>query len=442
MLNKEYHCSIVGLNYVSLIKGIIQLKKSQTSLIIDDERYSYANTWYFNIGELDRKALIELGSNHQIETLKNIDRYLKPTNTLLHLDNIFIEFSNSPYASLKELARKFPASMSAFFQNEMADIDSEEFNQKIYDLIDLLAKNSFYDDTNKKLLSLFVESDPIITNMFKRFSAFMQEDGDLVKEFHFALQLMFQTKFSRQVSELGSMYLLLSLISPRYTINEKLLVNDLVFEYRRLGGDIKSTTIEDWGIQDNKLKFILLSSVDGLIGVESCYYFAQLESQKFFSHARPRHYFMSIKLNCIIDHRFVEFFADKRIVFLNKNRMGGDFPYWEVQIDKDGFLSGTYAYANNLGTKASFYYHHALEDLHESLQKILPGLMRSDWIARTKLTKGEDIWVQSEAKSSDSFKDLYLSSNNSQVKGIDYCGPDRSTSLGFYGHLLDVFAPN
>lgn len=439
MLNKEYNSSIVGLNYVSLIKGITELKADKSTLVIDSDKYLYANMWYLNLGELDKMSLIELGKRYDISPLKQFGKYLVPTNTLLHLDHIFIEFSDSPYASLKELARKFPASFSEFFQSKMLDVDSEDFNQKIHSLVNSLAKNSLIHLDEKNLINYFLESDPLIVDVFKRFSLFMNEEGDLIKELHYALQVMFQTNFSSSVTEVGSMYLLLSLIAPRYNVDEQRLTNDLLFEYRKLGGDIKSSTIEDWGIQDKELKYILLSSVDGLIGVKKCFYFAQLESEKFFSHATDRHYFMSIKLNCIIDHRFVEFFAGKRIVFLNKNRMGGDFPFWEIKIDEDGFLSGTYAFANNLGTKPSFYYHHALEDIYQSLQKILPGFTRSDWLARTKLTKGEDIWLQS-ATSSKKFRDLYLTANKARVKGIDYCGPDRAPSLGFFGYLLDVFA--
>lgn len=448
MLSKRYDSTIIGLNYVSLLKGIFELSLSHSVLIVDHEEYQFANNWFLNIGELDKKIFKELGCHYNLQQIKGIDYYLKPTNTILHIENLFIEFSDSPYSSLKELARKLPESFSNFFQTEMISIDSDRFDQTVINLIDLLAKNSFYGLDENKAMSLFLNTDPLLAKIFTRFSDYMNEDKPLVKELHYALQVMFRTNFSNVTNRLESMYLLLSLIAPRYSVDEKKLTNDLLFEYRKLGGDLKASWVEDWGIQQRNLKYILLDSVDGLIGTNNCYYFSQLGKQNFFKHKSDKRFFLSISLECIIDHDFVDLFAGKRIVFLIKNRMGGDFPFWEVSIDESGLLTGVYAYANNLGTKPSFYYHHALSDIHQSLLKILPGLTRSDWVARTKLKKGSDIWVEDQASSKSDFQaqnkshlsDLYQVDTNIKVEGIKYCGPDRTKSLGFYGYILDVFA--
>lgn len=448
MLSKKYESAIVGLNYVSLLKGIFELTSHRSVLIIDNEQYQFGNNWYLNLGELEKRIFIELGNHYNLAQMINIDDYLTPTNTILHIDNMFIEFSDSPYSSLKELARKLPDSFSTFFQNEMLQIKAESFDQSVMKLIDLLAENSFYSLDENKALNLFLGTDPLLEKMFNRFADYMNEDKALVKELHYALQVMFRTNFSNITNKLESMYLLLSLIAPRYSVNEKKLTNDLLFTFRKLGGDLKASWIEDWGIQQLDLKFILLHSVDGLVGVEKCYYFAQLGKQKFFKHKADKRLFLSISLECIIDHDFVDLFAGKRIVFLIKNRMGGDFPFWEVSIDESGLLTGVYAYANNLGTKPSFYFHHALDDIYQSLLKILPGLTRSDWVARTKLKKGRDLWVEDDARVKSDFEadyksgasDLYQIDSKLRVEGLEYCGPDRTKSLGFYGYLLDVFA--
>lgn len=441
MLNRKYNIAIIGLNYVSLMKGIKHLQKGETVLIIDNEKYRFANNWCFNVGLLERFHCSSLGINHNIDSLKNFGRYLLPTNTFLNIDKIFVEASDSHYSSLKEIARKFPESFSKLFNEKLKDIDSEDFDERFTRLLSEIGSRSHREIKSEELLNYILNFDPLLTEIFNRFDEFVRENGEHNLELQFALQVLYQTRFSNSIDKLESIYLLLSFISPRYRVDHEALTRDLLFEFNKLGGDIKHTFVEDWGVENERLRYILLASVDGLIEVGHTYYFSQLVEPKNFKTLDTSDRFLSIKANCLLDHDFVENYANKRIAFLKKNRMGSDFPFWEISIDPDGYLEGTYTYADDLGSKPNFYFHQALDDLFESLQKILPKLDRNEWVSRTKLQRGEDLWLNKNISSlKATTENNVFDLNNRRISGLDYCGPEINVTFGFFGYLQSIFS--
>lgn len=449
MLRKSYNHGIIGLNYISLVYGIISLKGGDSSVLIDDNELAFANKWYLNIGHTERAVLLKLGKQYDISCLKNFDNYLSEKNTVLYLNEKMIELSNSPYANIKEIARKFPECFSEVYQKRLIDVNHEVFDNDFFEFLDSNAGKSFELFDQKNLDESFDHSKHLeLSEVFESFLNFLEEDKLVTKQLHYVLQVMFQTVFSAGKNELETKYLLTSLISPRYEIDYKALQEDLIFEYRKHGGDMRNTSIRDWGISDNKLNYILLDAIDGIVKVENTFYFGQAkESLPFKSHEMGTQ-FLSISLKGFVDHEFVTLFRNKRIVFSQEKRMGSDFPYWEVSINDDGLLEGVYSFADYQGTKPSFYYHHALEDLFQSLEMMLPGFVKADWISRAKLIKGNDIWFEFRPSekadlhphSKKDFAHFYNNETKHKLAGIEHCGPNRAKSLGLYSYLLDIFS--
>lgn len=449
MLRKSYKNGIIGLNYISLVYGIISLKSAQSTVLIDDNDLAFANKWYLNIGHTERAVLLNLGEKHNIQCLKNLDNYLKDKNTVLYLNEKMVELSNSPYANIKEIARKFPECFSEVYQKRLVEVNHEVFDSDYFNFLDTIAKKSFDLFSEKNLDESFNHSKNLeLTEVFQSFLNFLGQDHLVTKQLHYVLQVMFQTVFSSGKNELETKYLLTSLISPRYEVDFKTLEEDLVFEYRKHGGDMKNTSIKDWGITDNKLNYLLLDAIDGIVKVENTSYFGQSSESLPFQSKDKGTQFLSINLKGYVDHEFVTLFKGKRIVFSQEKRMGSDFPYWEVSINESGLLEGVYSFADYQGTKPSFYYHHALEDLFNSLEMMLPGLVKADWISRAKLIKGKDIWFEFRPSEKDSlhphssrgFANFYDMDKGHRLSGIEHCGPNRSKSLGLYAYLLDIFS--
>jgi hypothetical protein len=449
MLRKSYSHGIIGLNYISLVYGIISLKNGDSCVLIDDSELAFANKWYLNIGYTERAVLLKLGDQYDISCLKNLDNYLTEKNTVLYLNEKMIELSNSPYANIKEIARKFPECFSEVYQKRLIDVSHEVFDNDFFEFLDEIANSSSSLFANKKLNESFNHSKNLeLTEVFESFLNFLDEDKLVTKQLHYVLQVMFQTVFSAGKNELETKYLLTSLLSPRYEIDYKSLQEDLIFEYRKYGGDMRNTSIRDWGITDNKLKFILLDAIDGIVKVENTFYFGQAKESLPFKSREGGTQFLSISLKGYVDHEFVALFRNKRIVFSQEKRMGSDFPYWEISINEDGLLEGVYSFADYQGTKPSFYYHHALEDLFQSLEMMLPGFIKADWISRAKMVKGNDVWFEFKPDhkadlhphSKKDFAHFYNIETKQKLDGIEQCGPNRAKSLGLYSYLLDIFS--
>ena len=449
MLNKKYNKGIIGLNYVSLAYGLVACKQGNSALIIDDQKLSFSNNWYRNLGYLERSLLLYIGDKYDIEPLKNIDNYITDQNIVLCLNNKQIELVNSPYSNIKEVARKLPDSFSEVYKSKLREINAEDFDREFFNFLDSVCEKAYEKQELGKLSELFLtEPGKNLSDVFTSFKQYLQLDSDISKQLHFILQVMYQTVFSSSKLEVESEFLLLSLLSPRYEIVEDKLKEDLLFEYRKTGGDIKSTNVKDWGIEDNQLKYILLNTIDGLIELDRGYFFSHLNHLVPFETQKAKTDFKSINLECVVDHKYVSLYKGKRFIFSTTERMGSDFPYWEFAIDTNGLLKGIYSYADYTGTKSSFYYHHAIDDIFNSLKTMLPGLVRADWVSRVKLFEGKDTWFEFSPdnkkllvpKNKNDFKYIYDKETNASIKSLYQCGPARAKSLGFYSYLLDVFS--
>lgn len=449
MLNKSYNKGIIGLNYVSLIFGLISLDKGDSALIIDDQELPFSNKWYLNIGYLERSLLILLGEKYNIEPLRNLDNYLKDQSTVLCLNEKIIELVNSPFSNIKEIARKIPSCFSKVYLDNLSQVNPEVFDQDFLDYLDKVCVKAFKHLDLGEADLLFDEHKGLeLENVMSSFIEFFEGNTDLTKQIHYILQVMYQTVFSSGYLDLESHYLLLSLLSPRYEVNNLKLKEDLLVDYRIAGGDIKFTTVKDWGVEEKCLKYLLLDSIDGLIKVDHTYFFSQINHHLPFEIQTGKTQFKSIEIKCMLDHKFIKLYENKRIIFSKKSRMGSDFPYWEFSIDEQGLLSGLYSYADYTGTKPSFYYHHAVEDIYNSITSMLPGLVKADWVSRVKLSPGQDSWVEFAASDKQSLSPvnslqtdfIYSKANRKPIECLHQCGPDRGKSLGFFSYLMDVFS--
>lgn len=449
MLNKSYSLGIVGQNYLSLIQGIIALKSGKSAVIIDDSNLSFANKWYLNIGLVEKEILGRIGHKYNIPALKEIESFLRSKPTILYLNEKVIELGNSPYYNIKEIARKLPDCLGSLFTESIENLSAEEFDESFKAFINTMVNKSTNIDLNTKTIyEIFDQNENLeLTEVIKQFLSYLEKDTLGNKQLHYILQVMFQAVVSPKTEILESKYLLTSLISERFEVKFRELNIELMEQFKELGGDIKKSAVKDWGIGINSLDYLLLESIDGIVKVNETKFYGQVRDSLPF-HNKPRGTrFLSINLISQIDHKLVPFFENKRIVFSQDKRMGSDFPYWEVSIDSLGVLSGIYAFADYQGSKASFYFHQALEDMFQTLEQMLPGLDKADWLASTKLSQGSDVWfeVPSERKEEifpfypDQQANFYVPRSLKPLKGIELCGPNCTKSLGLSSYLLENF---
>lgn len=449
MLSRDYDKAIIGLNFISLLYSLVHLKEDKEVLLIDRPELLFADKWYSNLSTLDIELLRKIGERYEIGPLINVDLYLYPKNTIIILDDTTVELSNSPYANIRELARKIPETFSEFYQEVLLNVDPEVFDQDFLYYIKTInaeVEDFFKKESFGEIFKLTHNKE--LNETLDFFLKFINKDGDINKQIHFLMQVMNQSIFSSTKLEFETKFLLLTTLAPRYEVNTKKLISDLTFEFRKFGGDYKKCHIKDWGVSDNSLKYLLLDSLDGVVKVKDTYLFGNIPDEFPFYSFHDKDRFLSINIQALIDHPFLENFKNKRIIFSNESRMGSDFPYWEISINEKGQLYGIYAFADYMGSKESFFYTHCIDDVYESLQKIFPDLSRADFVSSVTVTVGEDSWYNVGANKPrkptpnnlSSYRVLNSKETSKQMKGIHLCSTLRAQSLGFYSYLLDLFS--
>lgn len=444
-LSNSYHQIIVGKSYVSLIFAILQKAKSNVdNLVLDDERFEIGDKWNNYIGELEKKAITALGERHGISCLEKIDQFIEPSNTMIFLNDKMIELGASPFSNIKELARKLPECFSASFIDGISKIDPEKFDQEVDIFYQSVLDNVF--GVRKGDSSRFPASESeLLEPLFKRFMEHLKSDKAITKQLHYILQALYQTILSNMLSQDEIRYLLASILSPRYRVDTERLEDELTFVYKTMGGHTKKARAQEFEIYKNKLEYVLLDSYEGIVRTDQVFLFGHFGKSVPFDYEPGETIYKSIRARCPIEHKFAPRFINKRILFSLSDRMGTDFPHWEVCIDDSNMMNATYVYADYEGSKSSFFHRNASEDLLKSLKSLFPGMNVNDWNSQVQFSEGEDVWLDNSTESLnprrlkiDSLLGSEVLFQGSKVKKVSYCGPLRARFLGYFGYILNI----
>ena len=446
MLSAHYNKIFVGNNYISLAVAIIKAKQNNV-LVIDDPSVILGRGWYQFIGETEKNLLKLIGQKYFIDSLKTIDNYLTEINTIIYLNDKVIELKGSASHNIRELLRKVPELFNAQMIDVLSDINETEFNNYCLEIFQKIASDVYLNQVKIEDCFEGLTSDSVLQGVYENIlNNFKKSKSNLkAKQFQFVLQVIFQTLFSNTSSSLESIYLLTSILSPRYRIVEEKLIEDLTFELRALGGHVKRSRINDWEIYKGKLKYILLESYEGLIGLDNLFFFGRLPESAPFKGRFKETLFKSIEIKVQLDHIHLKHYLNKRVLFSWLDYMGSDSPHWEAYIDEDGVITGVYSYASYQGSKPEFYYDEALKVFYQSILKLLPGLSMDEFIFNSSLSHGKDLWI--ESRKAPSFNPnalsfgldrLFSNDDDKVIDCLEYWGPLKARSLGLFSYLIEL----
>ncbi len=441
MLNSKFESILLGKNYLSLIFGILKIKASKESvLVIDDPNCSLGGLWHKNLGEVEKRSLYNIGQKYNVQSLKEINNYLIPTNTLLKLDEVLIEFGQSPFANIRELSRKLPQCFPIDLVETLEKFGEEQFNKDC---------SIFLDDITARLELIGINKDFSINQsslkiIYDQFLSFLDSHSIVSEQLHYVLQVLFQSFFSNLKDEDGSRYLLTSILSPRYSLDVDTLMNDLNFEFKSLGGSISKTSISSIEIYKNKLEYVELASMDGIIKAKQLYVFTKLREDMFLAERFEPIEYDSISLRAPLSHDILNFYTNKRIISSSIDSLGTDFPHFEMDISSTGIMTARYSFASELGTKPSFYYKKAAVSVFNSLTFFLPGLDEEEFLGQVEFGQGDSFWYQilpNNKKAylrSTSNSSLYCVKTGEKVENAHNFSHSRVQIMGLYSYLWEI----
>ena len=441
MLKPVYDEILYGRNYLSLSYAISKLRQNKEILLIDDINFPSGRNWNHYLGLVEKNFLQMFGEEYGIDALRNIDDYLTPVTTVLNLDDLIIELGGSPLGHLNELARKLPSSFSETVFTKISNLSAEYIDSLLEKYMKDIAKVLYELPKGKPidLISLQGLQHAELAQLSQSLLESLNAREDLkVQELYLTLQILFQSFFSNEKNELEAWYLFIRLLSPQMEIDEKGLEEALAFQFRQLGGDIKATTVKEWEFYQDELKAILLNSFEGIIRSEQLKVFTHINHQFPYEVKAESHQFFSLRLTGKINHHFIDFYKNKRIIFSSEKSLGTDFPYAEVTIDESQNIHGLFIYADFPGTKPSFHFKRAQEFIYQRLEKILPSLNREEWMSETSFLEGSDVWSESKKALKQSEHTFYLTHNKKKAHGIEYWGPTCVETMGLLNYLIEI----
>ena len=435
---------VLGKSWVSLAYAALRKAAGEEVLVVADGRFLFGDKWNRYIGELEIKALSRLGKERGIECLENISRYLKRCNTVFLLNDKMIELGSSPYANLKELARKLPECFSVEFIKNAAQTEPEEFDR---------VAGRFFDRTLDEFFGLIGGNKDFfpgpgageLEGIFQGFLEGLDNDSMSTKQLRYILQALYQTFLSNSLSRAEARFLLSRALSPGYEVDTQALEDELAFAFQSMGGALKNARIQDFEFYQNRLEYVLLDTFEGVVKCKRAALFGHFGKALPFSYPTEQTVYHSIEAHGCVDPSFAAQFKNKRLIFSDSDRMGTDFPHWEAHLDENNIMRATYVYALYEGAKADFYFKNAREDLSASLKKLFPGISKEEWTAGLRLVQGSDVWLNNPFKRLDGERLKVKSTLGSRVyrggkeiKNIEYCGPLRARYLGLFGFILNV----
>ncbi len=359
MLKNRYDQILVGMNVLSLIRGLISCKRSDSVLLIHDKRFhteSYSSSF---ISELEIHALHRIGKLYEIPELVDLRPFLTPAKQEFTSTQIRISLGQSPFENLKELLRKFPdlcpqEDLDLVFQageNGFNDFLLEELKRFEFFSYDLRFKNkktSFEFQGPQWFRNIYTQFEKKITNQYRvpsdlRFSLFMHLAG-----------VAFEDKIKSNFSSDEISFYFLKLLSPVYRLQDFFLMNQLKRRFLQCGGDFKESIVQYWQLYKNKFENLLLASFEGVITGKRVLFFSHFPVDVPFQISSNFSFYRKTQLT-YVNATSSPYQPHQIIYFSEDHQLGSERPFRMASFGNKTLMSYEIPYLDLPGTKAEFY---------------------------------------------------------------------------------------
>src|SRR6478609_5769405 len=129
MLKNRYQEILVGMGLMSLVRGIISLKRNRSTLLIDDKRFTVDSYPGHFVSELEILSLLRIGKKYDIPELVDLRQFLLPATIDLVTNDKRTKIGKSPLNNIKEILRKYPELIDASDLDEVYKENDETFSR-------------------------------------------------------------------------------------------------------------------------------------------------------------------------------------------------------------------------------------------------------------------------------------------------------------------------
>lgn len=455
ILDKHFDNVLMGKSSLSCLLALGLLKANQRILVIDDERLSYGSLYSQNLGELEKEFLSIMAEDEDITPLKEINNYLQPAPQRFIVNERQIFLGRRPWQNFVELNRKFPEIFNQRGLTEVENILSssaakDEFDELVYSTSHRIAASAVRVDGVEQLnFTLFLNQCPeLLKNLFEVFSqelSFFEQSEDpshrTTRGLLYVFRSFYQQQMGGEFDQIELFHLFMSILSPRYQLDDSVLTNDLLDLCLRRGGQFKCTTVREWKFHKQAPWSIELASFDGIIHPQRISFFGGgLEKTPFRAESDIGQY-RGLQMSWRFESEFLKRFVGERFVVTEVEKLGTDVPWVLCDFNELG-VDFVIPVAYEKGFKTSF--------IKQGLRRRLKTLLKR-WIEDIEevlidesLDLDSEVWphtsqfLSKKVNLNKRLLDISTPGRPVRLNRVYYYGPLNQGQLGLLSGLLAI----
>jgi frataxin-like iron-binding protein CyaY len=435
MLKNRYQEILVGMGLVSLVRGIISLKRNRSTLLIDDKRFTVDSYPGHFLSELEILSLLRLGKKYEIPELVDLRQFLVPARIDLVTNERRIKIGEGPLSNIKEMLRKYPELLDHSDLDQVYEEQDEVFNKYFISELTRYESQNQEASMRPKGYHFDLQGSKWVKTFYQRFGDLLNQEYQESKSLKYSgllhlLGIAHEEKLKTTLGAEEIPYYFFRTFSPIYRLQDFFLATQLKRRLVLLGGDYKESSIQFWQFFNNKFENLLLESFEGVISGERVLFFSHIPEEVPFKVISPYPVFRKTQFSPA--KRMTAPFPPNCLTYLaDMNLLGSERPY-RVLAKGNDFSFYHWPYPDLPGSKPKFYEN----DLKEAFTKdsmTLPFQNSPVEVTPTGSVTLDLRPLRANKKSeAPVLKRLPLSVGDSEhpIRGFEYWGPFRYRSFG------------
>lgn len=438
MLKNRYQEILVGMGLMSLVRGLISLKRNRSTLLIDDPRFLGDSYHLHFLSEMEVLSLLRLGSQYEIPELLDLKKFLLPATVEFVTNGVRLRVGNSPFENLRELLRKFPELIDANDLDLPYKETPEAFNSYFMEELRRY-ENALYEASKRPRGMRFELQGPKwVKTLYSRFGELVNREYAVSKDLKYSglihlLGLSAEEKLKTYLPPEEVPFYFFRLLSPIYRLQDFFLTTQLKRRLLLLGGDYKESAVQYWQLHERKFENLLLESFEGVISGERVMFFAHLPEDVPF---RVKTRFPIFRKNQMTPlKRIATPIPPTDLTFIAHHDLLGSEKPFRVLARGTGVAFYHWPYPELPGSKAEFYEKELLEAYHQDAETLPFEELPAESVGVASVTM--DLRELRDYRKSEApiltRLPLEVAVQDKNIQGFEYWGPFRYRSLGLLG---------
>lgn len=435
MLKNRYQEILVGMGLMSLVRGLVSLKRNRSTLLIDDPRFLAENYHFHYLSEMEIESLRRLGKNYDIPELIDVRQFLAPASLELVSQQHRLLLGRTPYENLREVLRKYPELLDATDLDLFYAESPESFNTYFLEELRRFESSCYEASKRPKGFRFDFQGPKWMKTIYSRFAEFINQEYSESRSLKYSalvhlLSLSAEEKLKTFLTPEEVPFYFFRLLSPVYRLQDFFLITQLKRRVLLMGGDYKESGIQFWQIHERKFENLLLESFEGVISGDRVLFFSHLPENIPFQVKCEYPIFRKSQL--VPTKRASSPLPPTDLTLITReDSLGSAAPY---QVVARGSTMAFYhwPFPELPGSKSEFYEKDLLKSYHSSSELLpfeaLAAEAREVHGVTLDLRESRDR-RKSEAPILNQLS-LDIVAQDKNIQGFEYWGPFRYRSLG------------